>query len=95
VNRSFKSSLIDAVLQPNRSLWILLGSVVALLGLAVYWPPLQMLFRFGALHWNDIAICFGASALTIIALEMLKARWFRTESRHNAPAPAQQGNPTA
>ena len=53
VNRSFESSLARALLQPNRALWILLGGVLSLLGVAVYWQPAQSLFHFGKLHWND------------------------------------------
>jgi len=42
---------------------------------AVYWPPAQGLFEFGALHWQDLAVCVGASVLSLLLLEALKARW--------------------
>ena len=35
-----------------RSLWIMFSGVIALLTLAVYWPPAQNLFHFGQLHWS-------------------------------------------
>ncbi len=77
VNRSFESSLVRALLQPNRALWILLGGVLSLLGVAVYWPPAQSLFHFGILHWNDLAVCLAVGAVSLVGLEALKSRMFR------------------
>jgi Ca2+-transporting ATPase len=77
VNRSFESSLVRAILQPNRALWILLGSVSVLLAIAVCWPPAQALFHFGRLHWDDLAACGGIGVISLIALEALKSKWFR------------------
>jgi len=81
VNRSFRSSLIRAFLRPNRSLWILLSSVMVLLAIAIYWQPAQSLFHFGQLHWDDLAVCAAASLLSILLLEALKAIMFREGSR--------------
>ena len=78
VNRSFESSLARALLQPNRALWILLGGVLSLLGVAVYWQPAQSLFHFGKLHWNDLAVCMAVGAVSLVGLEALKSRLFRT-----------------
>jgi Ca2+-transporting ATPase len=78
VNRSFESSLVRALLQPNRALWILLAGVLSLLGLAVYWPPAQSLFHFGKLHWNDLAVCLAVGAVSLVGLEALKSRLFKT-----------------
>ena len=77
VNRSFTSSLVRAFLRPNRSLWILLGGVSVLLATAVYWPPASALFRFGTLHWNDLAVCAVAGSVGLLGLEGLKSQWFR------------------
>ena len=79
VNRSFESSLARAIFQPNRALWILLGGVLSLLGVAVYWPPAQSLFHFGKLHWNDLAVCLAVGAVSLVGLEVLKSKFFRTE----------------
>ncbi len=76
VNRSFESSLLRALLQPNRALWILLGGVFTLLGVAVYWRPAQSLFHFGKLHWNDLAVCLSVGAVSLVGLEILKSRLF-------------------
>ena len=81
VNRSFRSSLIRAFLRPNRSLWILLSSVMVLLAIAIYWQPAQSLFHFGQLHWDDLAVCAAASLLSILLLEALKAIMFREGRR--------------
>ncbi len=79
VNRSFSTSLVQAFLRPNRSLWILLGGVVALLGAALYWPPARTLFHFGQLHLDELALCGIAGVLSLLVLEGLKGRWFRAE----------------
>jgi P-type Ca2+ transporter type 2C len=80
VNRSFESSLLRALLQPNRALWILMGSVLLLLGVAVYWRPAQSLFHFGKLHWTDLAVCLGVGAVSLVGLEALKSKLFRAET---------------
>ncbi len=77
VNRSFASSVVGAFLRPNRSLWILLGSVTAVLAMAVYWPPARDLFGFGHLHWDDLAVCAVAGAGGLLLLEAIKSKWFR------------------
>ncbi|HOY21706.1 MAG TPA: cation-translocating P-type ATPase [Cellvibrio sp.] len=77
VNRSFKASLTRAFLRPNRSLYILLSVVTAILAITIYWPPAQRLFHFGQLHWNDLAICLVASVVSLLVLEGIKAKWFR------------------
>jgi len=78
VNRSFESSLVGALLQPNRALWILLASVLSLLGLVVSWRPAQSLFRFGTLRWEDLAVCLAVGAFSLIGLEGLKSKLFKT-----------------
>jgi Ca2+-transporting ATPase len=80
VNRSFESSLLHALLKPNRALWILLGSVLLLLGVAIYWQPAQTLFHFGKLHWNDLAVCLGVGAISLVGLETLKSKLFGAET---------------
>jgi Ca2+-transporting ATPase len=86
VNRSFESSLVRAVLQPNRALWVLMGGVLSLLGIALYWPPAQRLFHFGRLHWNDLGICLLVGAASLVGLEVLKSRLFRTAHIDSAVA---------
>ena len=76
VNRSFTASLVRAFLRPNRSLWILFSLVVGLLAMAVFWPPAQVLFRFGQFHWSDLGISLAAGLFSILVLEALKSKWF-------------------
>ncbi len=78
VNRSFNASLVRAFLRPNRSLWILLGSVSLVMGMAVFWQPAQRLFHFGALHGDDLAVSAIAGFLSLLLLEWIKSRWFRS-----------------
>ncbi len=81
VNRSFKASLFSALLRPNRSLWILLGGVTALLSTAVFWPPAQKLFHFGVLHWDDLSVCAVAGLFSLLLLEAIKSLWFRIDGK--------------
>jgi Ca2+-transporting ATPase len=90
VNRSFESSLARAILRPNRALWILVVGVTALLGIALFWPPAQSLFHFGQLHWDDLAVCAAIGAASLVALEVLKSRWFHLAG---APVAASPPNP--
>ncbi len=87
VNRSFASSLVQAFRRPNRALWMLVSGVLAVLAIALWWPPAQALFRFGSIGWHDLTIGAAASVLSLPLLEAIKSRWFRTE----APVPAGAG----
>ncbi len=83
INRSFKASLFKSFLRPNRSLWILLGSVLALLATAVFWRPAQLLFHFGQLHWDDLVACAIAGFFSLLLLVTIKSLWFRVGGRDN------------
>jgi Ca2+-transporting ATPase len=91
VNRSFESSLFRAILQPNRALWILLGSVSVLLAIAVFWHPAQSLFHFGRLHWDDLAACGAVGVASLIVLEALKSKWFRVAVANDKLASPNRG----
>jgi P-type Ca2+ transporter type 2C len=75
VNRSFSASLITALRRPNPALVWVLVSVIATLGLTLLWPFASGLFRFGPLHWDDLALTLAAGALVLIVLEVLKPIW--------------------
>lgn len=79
VNRSFKSSLIRAFLQPNHSLAYMFVAVILLLVTALFWRPAESLFDFGQLHWNDLALSVAISLACLVVLEILKSLWFRNE----------------
>jgi Ca2+-transporting ATPase len=75
VNRSFSTSLVTALLRPNSALgWVLLA-VPTMLSLTLLWPFASRLFRFGPLHWDDLALTVGTGVLVLVALELLKALW--------------------
>lgn len=79
VNRSFKSSFIRAFLQPNRSLWVLVGGIGVLLAVGLTWPPAQSLLHFGQMHWDNLAASAVAGLFSLFILEAIKRRWFRME----------------
>lgn len=72
VNRSFRSSLSEAILRPNVPLWGLVGAVLVVLVFALYWQPAQRLFQFGPLHLDDLSVCFGAGIVLVALLEFAK-----------------------
>jgi Ca2+-transporting ATPase len=81
VNRSFKSSLLQAFIRPNKSLWMLLSGVLVLMLFAVNWPPAQTLFRFSQLSWTEAGACLAVAVFSLVVLEALKSRWFRRIDR--------------
>ena len=72
VNRSFRSSLSEALLRPNVALWVLVGAVLGVLAAALYWHPARALFHFGPLHLDDLSVCLAAGAVLIGLLEIGK-----------------------
>ena len=77
VNRSFSASLYSALLRPNRSLWILLSAVSAVLAIVVFWQPARTLFQFGQFHWHLFAISLAASIGVLILMEAIKSQLFK------------------
>jgi P-type Ca2+ transporter type 2C len=43
----------------------------------VFWRPAQLLFHFGQLHWDDLAVCMVAGFFSLLLLETIKSLWFR------------------
>ncbi|WP_084183146.1 cation-translocating P-type ATPase [Nevskia soli] len=72
INRSFSTPLIEAVRRPNASLWRGLAILVVLLAAVLYIPSLRHLFGFGMLHWDDLLLGGGASAVLLYGLEASK-----------------------
>jgi P-type Ca2+ transporter type 2C len=73
VNRSFSSSIVTALTRRNPALRWVLVSVSVLLGVTLLWPFASALFRFGQLHWNDLAVTLGAGIVVLILLEFAKS----------------------
>jgi len=78
--RSFSTSIVRALLRPNRALWTVLGVDAALLTAILSWPTLRDLFRFGPLHADDLLLCLGVGLCILPVLEVLK-RPFRSALR--------------
>jgi Ca2+-transporting ATPase len=75
VNRSFSATLITAFARPNTALKYVLSGVVVILALTLAWPVAARLFRFGPLHWDDLALTLGAGAIVLLILDFFKPRW--------------------
>ncbi len=75
VNRSFDSSLREALRLDNHALWWVSGAAAIVLGVAVAWAPARDLFRFGPLHADDLAVSLAASVALVLVLEVLKRFW--------------------
>ncbi|MGC2776049.1 MAG: cation-translocating P-type ATPase, partial [Bradyrhizobium sp.] len=84
VNRSFSSSLREALLRPNRMLLLVIGFVVAVLATSLTLPVAAALFRFGPLHADDLALTAGAAISTLTVLELSKFPLRAALSRHAA-----------
>lgn len=72
INRSFRSSLYEALFRSNPALWGLVTVVLSVMALAIYWDKAQALFRFAPLHFDDLSICLAAGAVLIVVLEIAK-----------------------
>jgi Ca2+-transporting ATPase len=71
-NRSWSRTILGTLRAPNAALWWVVGGAVVLLGLVLYVPYLQTLFRFRTLHLVDIAYCLGAALVSILWFDALK-----------------------
>ena len=72
VNRSFRSTLAEAFFRPNRSLWLLVSAVVAVMGVALFSRAGRSLFQFGTLHTDDLLVCAACGGGLLLLLEMAK-----------------------
>ena len=75
VNRTFSQSLLIALFRPNRSLAVVVVSVVAALGGILLWPVAMGLFQFGPLHLDDLTVTLAAGVAVLVCLEFLKYFW--------------------
>jgi Ca2+-transporting ATPase len=75
INRSFSTSLVTAIRQPNPILAWIIAAVAAVLALSLLVPVLRSLFSFGPLHWDDLSLTLGAAITVLVVLEFTKAFW--------------------
>ncbi len=77
VNRSFASSVSEALGRRNVALWIVMAATASLLAITIYVPAVRHLFRFGVLHVDDLAVAMASGAATLLILELSKRWWAR------------------
>ena len=71
-NRSWTSTFVTILRAPNAALWWVTGSAVLFLGLVLNIPFLREIFRFTALHPDDLVICMSAGVGSMIWFEFFK-----------------------
>lgn len=72
INRSFSSSILRAIIRPNRVLVLVLGAVGLILAVALKLPAASELFRFGPLHAHDLTLAAVTALGLLILAEFLK-----------------------
>jgi Ca2+-transporting ATPase len=72
VNRSWSRTILETMSTPNSALWLVVGSAIVFLALAIYAPFVREIFGFAYLHPIDIAICFMAGIASVLWFEALK-----------------------
>jgi Ca2+-transporting ATPase len=82
-NRSW-SRVISSSSLHDVTLWAVTGGALSFLAVVIYVPSLARLFRFAPLGAVDVALCFGAGALSVTWFEILK--W--SQQRRPSPGPA-------
>jgi P-type Ca2+ transporter type 2C len=71
-NRSWSNTILQTLKYPNKALWWVLGGALIFLGLVIYFPPLQQLFKFCPLTPTDVLLCLIAGSLSVLWFEVLK-----------------------
>ncbi len=72
VNRSFSTSLLQALGRGNTALRYVFAAVIAISALIALVPQIQTLLRFGSLRWLDFGIAAAIGAALFVILEILK-----------------------
>ena len=72
VNRSHAASVVAAFGRSNPALWSVVAATAAILAGVILIPSVRDLFRFGPLHWDDIAVALGSGAAVLMLLELAK-----------------------
>jgi P-type Ca2+ transporter type 2C len=82
VNRSWTRSMLTMLRVPNTAFRWVVGGTLALLAVVLFVPFAQRLFHFAPLHLEDLAICAGAGAASVLWFEALKRfRWWSPAPR--------------
>ncbi len=71
-NRSRTGSLLASLRVPNRTLWIVTGLTLGLLGLVLYLPALARLFLFEPLRLPELLMALALGGLSVLWFEAIK-----------------------
>ena len=72
VNRSFSTSLLQALGRGNAALRYVFAAVIAISALIILVPQIQSLLRFGQLRATDLGIALALGVTVFVILEVLK-----------------------
>ncbi len=85
-NRSQTASLWAGLRVPNRALWLVTGSTLALLGLAVYQPGLAHLFYFAPLQAPHALMAALLGLSGVVWFEGVKWLWRKPQRSRRSPS---------
>jgi len=71
-NRSRSRFGLNPVQTRNTAFWWVFGAALTFLGLTLYVPLFQSMFRFSTPDTGDIAVCVGLASVLAISFEMFK-----------------------
>jgi P-type Ca2+ transporter type 2C len=71
-NRSWSSTVLGTLKNPNTALWWVAGGAMFFLALVLYVPSLRSLFHFNRLHPLDLVLCLASGVAGILWFEILK-----------------------
>jgi Ca2+-transporting ATPase len=91
-NRSWTETILARLRVPNRALWLVTGGALLFLGLVLYAPGLQEVFRFERLAPSEAALALTLGLASIVWFEVVKladrGRKIRATFPPAAPPPA-------
>lgn len=71
-NRSFGTSIVSALLRPNRAFWRMFAATMALLAATLLIAPIREVFHFGAVRPVIIGCAIGVGITVMLILDLLK-----------------------
>lgn len=81
-NRSWSRTILGTLRTRNSALWWVVGGAVVFLGLALYTPALQKLFRFAPMGAGALAVSLAAGLVSVVWFELYKVVQRRKASAH-------------
>jgi Ca2+-transporting ATPase len=81
-SRSQTETIIESIRLENKALWIVVGVTLFFLGLVLYVPFLEALFKIASLDAKQLAVCVLAALVSLSVFELVKL--LRTLGTKNA-----------